>query len=192
MKRGDRTRAEILDRTVELLAVGGPSHVSLRRLGQDVHLVQSAVYHHFSNKDALLEATFAHIGRTLGARRAQLPPVPTTYDLLVQRIEFQFDQAPLIVAVLKYFVDRRDRFPQLANSGFIPPAGYKHIVEVIERGNQAGDWVITDPAPEAKVVVHAINGFILEYYPAVPSPEHRAQLVQSIARFIWRSLSNPA
>lgn len=190
MKRGDITHTAILDHTVKLLATGGPSFVSLRRIGQATNLAQSAVYHHFKNKDELLQATFLHLIMSLRTARASLPPVETTYQLLVQRLEFQFEQSGLIVATLKYFIDHRDRFPELTSTGYIPPAAYEHIIEVIEAGNQTGEFAIADPATEAKVIVHAINGFVLEYYPAVPSANERTQVIASVANFVWRALTN--
>lgn len=189
MKRGEDTRTLILEQSVKFLSEGGPGLVSLRRIGQGSGIVQSAVYHHFTNKNELLEATFAYAGRTLGLRRADVPQVLSTREFLIQRIEFQFDNADLIVALLKYFVYRRHTFPETTGGGYVPPQAYQHIVEVIERGNTAGDWDIKDVTTDAKVVVHAINGFILEYYPSMPSQEHRKVLIESIANFVWRALA---
>ncbi len=192
MRRGDQTRTAILQQAIKLMAAGGPDAVTLRSLGRGSGVVQSAVYHHFVDKDELLKATFIHLGRSLGERRAQLPPVATTREFLAQRVHFQFDNAESIVAVLKYFMGRRETFPELASTGFVPPQAYLHIVEVIERGNQAGDWHITDITGDAKVIVHAINGFVLEYYPSIPAPDDRTELVESITNFIWRALTSPS
>jgi AcrR family transcriptional regulator len=192
MKHRIDTKTAIIEQAVMLLASGGPSYVSLRRIGQGTQLAQSAVYHHFQNKEALLEATFIYLGLTLRTALQALPPVESTHDLLVQRLQFQFDHADLIVATLKYFVDKRLQFPELATSGYIPAQAYQHIIAVIERGNVAGEWNIPDPRADAKVIVHAINGFVLEYYPAVPMPAQRQELIDSIASFVWRALTNPS
>lgn len=191
MKRGDDTRAAIIEHTIKLLAKDGPPSVSLRRLGQDVGIAQSAAYHHFANKEALLSAAFYHMAATLGVRVRELPPAPTFRGLLAQRIAFQFDNAPLIVAMLKYFMAERRQFRELDLGGYVPPQAYRHISEVIERGNVEGAWNIPRITDDAKVIVHAINGFVLEYYPDMPSAADRAELLGSIEDFIWRALTNP-
>jgi AcrR family transcriptional regulator len=192
MIRGDTTKASIINHTVNLLAANGPSYVSLRRIGREAGIAQSAVYHHFASKDILLTTTFRHMGRSLGMNIAMLPTAPTLREMLVQRIEFQFDNAGTVVAMLKYFMAERSQFHELPARGFVPPQAYRHIADVIERGNAEGAWHIVDVNADAKVIVHAINGFVLEYFPHLPLVQARATLLGSIESFIWRALTNPA
>jgi AcrR family transcriptional regulator len=190
MSRHLDTKATILEHTARLLAAGGPGHVSLRRVGQATNLAQSAVYHHFSNKDELLEAAQISIRQTLRADLMALPATDSTRDLLVQRINYQFDHAAHIVAILKYFMANREKFPELAETGYLPARAYQHIIDVLDRGNQTGEFEVADPRATAKVIVHAVNGFVLEYFPARQAKTERTVLVESIADFVWKSLTN--
>ena len=59
-------------------------------------------------------------------------------------------------------------------------------------GVASGEFAInpTKIEEEAKVVTHAINGFLLEYYPAIPNPKELKQVTKSIHTFLLRSLTN--
>jgi AcrR family transcriptional regulator len=56
------TRREILDRSLELFAEHGFTGSSMRDLAKAVGVRESALYHHFPNKDAILEAILAENG----------------------------------------------------------------------------------------------------------------------------------
>ncbi|MCA2977516.1 MAG: TetR/AcrR family transcriptional regulator [Myxococcaceae bacterium] len=56
------TRREILDRSLELFAERGFSGSSMRDLARAVGVRESALYHHFPNKKAILEAILAENG----------------------------------------------------------------------------------------------------------------------------------
>ena len=110
--------------------------------------------------------------------------------MLKQRIEFQIDHAGEVVAVLKFYLAYRDIFPKI-KSGYIPDKAYQHIEEVLERGVKSGEFIDLDVRKEAKVITHAINGFLLEYYPKAPRGKEKSELIDSIHAFIIRSIQNP-
>ncbi|MDX2012400.1 MAG: helix-turn-helix domain-containing protein [Myxococcaceae bacterium] len=56
------TRREILDRSLELFAQRGFTGSSMRDIAKAVGVRESALYHHFPNKDAILEALLAENG----------------------------------------------------------------------------------------------------------------------------------
>jgi AcrR family transcriptional regulator len=56
------TRREILDRSLELFAEHGFTGSSMRDIAKAVGVRESALYHHFPNKDAILEALLAENG----------------------------------------------------------------------------------------------------------------------------------
>ena len=59
--QGDRLRADLLDATVDLIAeTGSVDGVSLRAAAKRAGVSPMAVYNHFEDKDALLEAAVEH------------------------------------------------------------------------------------------------------------------------------------
>lgn len=182
------TKTQILKKTTSQFASQGIEHFNIRDLAKAVEIAPSVIYHHFKNKDTLLRAMFDHTNTDLGIKRAQLPACQTTSEMLWQRIEFQLDHARQIVAVLKYFLAYREQFEKEAG-GFIPPKGYLHIEEVLRFGIKNGELEPnTDIEADAKVITHAINGFLLEFYPDIPHQAEKQSLISDIHSFLMRGL----
>jgi hypothetical protein len=123
----------------------------------------------------------------LGTKRAKLPNTQTASEMLYQRIEFQFDNAELIVGVLNFYLSYRKEFPE-HTEGYLPDKTYLHIQEVIEFGIKTGELTNKDVEKQARVAVHAINGYLLEYYPHIPTGDTRRKVVEELHTFIWRAL----
>lgn len=107
--------------------------------------------------------------------------------MLRQRIEFQIDNQETIVAVLKYYLAYRSRFKKFKN-GFVPDKSALHIEEVLRYGMERNEFSITDIEDDAKVITHAINGFLLEYYPYTPKGIEKKELIDRIYLFLIRAL----
>lgn len=56
------TRRDILDRSLELFAFRGFTGASMREIARAVGVRESALYHHFSNKNAILSAILSESG----------------------------------------------------------------------------------------------------------------------------------
>ena len=65
-------RTDIVTRAVALLDAYGLGDLSMRRLGSELGVQPSALYHHFANKQTLLAAVADEVLR-LGARAAPVP-----------------------------------------------------------------------------------------------------------------------
>jgi len=117
------TKDVIIVKAREVFARDGYDGLSIRLLAKKAHIASSVIYHHFANKDVLLQAMFDNTNTELGSLRKSLPETDSVYDGLVQQIKFQFDHSQRIVAVLKYYMAYRDSFPKLTN-GFVPPKAY--------------------------------------------------------------------
>jgi AcrR family transcriptional regulator len=182
------TRDHILQQTTKLLATHGAGAVSMRAVAKESGVAASVIYHYFEDKDVLLKEVFDHANRQLGQLRAQLPPTETVSDMLAQRIQFQLDHAGLIVAVLKYFFAYRELYP-VTDQGVLPEKSCLHIEEVLLRGQQTGEFYIRDVTSDARVITHAINGFVLEYYPATLPGKKKQQLVGLIHGFLLRAVT---
>lgn len=183
------TQRKIVKNTAKMFARYGYEGVSMRKLAHECDIAPSVIYHYYKDKDELLKAMFDFLARDLGIKRGKLPDTKSAADMLLQRILFQIDHAEEVVAVLKYFLHYRSDFQKLP-SGYVPDTAYLHIKEVLERGVKNGEFIDLKIDPEAKVITHAINGFLLEYYPHAPTEDERDLLAQSIHSFILRSIQN--
>ncbi len=186
-----QTRVTILNTAKRLMALHGYEGLSMRILATECQTGLSSIYHFFSDKDAVLKELFEATNTRLGIIRAGLPVQNNASAMLEQRIRFQFEHIEDVVFVLKYYLHFRPEFLRL-DSGYIPSKAYLHIEEVLEFGVQNGEFSIpTDQtAPQSKVITHAINGFLLEYYPDCPKGEALDNVVQTIHAFLLRSLTN--
>ncbi|HSX32607.1 MAG TPA: TetR/AcrR family transcriptional regulator [Candidatus Saccharimonadales bacterium] len=175
--------------TKHLFAAGGYEGVSMRTLSAASGIGLSSIYHFFADKDVLLKDVFDRINTELGARRRAIKPAVTVEQQLSKIIQFQFDNIEDVVFVLKYYLHFRQDFAGLPNK-ILPPKAYLHIEEILHRGIASGDFVLPNDqiVPQAKIITHAINDFLLEYYPETPRGAARKALVADLTTFIARSL----
>lgn len=181
------TSKKIVKQVMKLMAHGGLSGVTMRSLAKEVQISPSVLYHYFPTKSLLLRAMFDETNRELGKRRSQLIPPKTAKNMLRQRIEFQFDNADLVVSVLKFYFSYRKEFPNL-RPGFLPEKTYLHIKEVLEYGISTGEFENKDIDKQSRVIVHAINGYLLEYYPHIPKGEDREHVITELNEFLFRGI----
>jgi AcrR family transcriptional regulator len=177
----------ILEKTIELYAVNGADSFSIRKLAKAIPIAPSVIYHYYRDEDTLLESMFTYASTELGIKRAQLRQPKKADEMLKQRIGFQIDNSMHIVAVLKYYLAFRNKFPK-NNQGYVPDKSSLHIEEVLEYGVKTGEFSVENIQDDAKVITHAINGFLLEYYPQVPQGSERTMLINKIHKFILRAL----
>ncbi len=163
----------------------------MRILAKESGVGLSSIYHFFGDKDDLLKHLYNKVNRELGVERAKLVKRRIASDMMYDRIVFQFEHIQKVVFVLKYYLHFRKKFLKL-DSGFIPTKAYLHIEEVLEYGNQTGEFDIPEDkvAEESKVIAHAINGFLLEYYPDTPNRRELKSVCTSIHHFLLKSLTN--
>ncbi len=186
-----QTRITILNKSKTLFAINGYEGFSIRTLAKECGVGISSIYHFFGDKDDLLKELFDTTNRQLGVQRAMLPKSSTASTMLKRRVKFQFEHIEDVVFVLKYYLHFRPDFVRL-HSGYLPAKAYLHIEEVLEYGIKTNEFTI-DPSEidkESKVIAHAINGFLLEYYPNPPQGRELNTIVNSIHHFLIRSLTN--
>lgn len=186
-KLTDSTRQNILTNTKKIFANQGFEGISMRHIANLVGIAPSVLYYYFADKDELLKEVYLHTNVVLGHLRAELPELESFEDLVKQRIAFQLDQAESVCAVLKYYLHFRTRFEK-NESGHLPEKAYLHIEEILVLAEKRGLYRFPDLKKEAKVIVHAINGFVLEYFPAPLSQLERDTLIETISDFILRAL----
>ena len=88
---------------------------------------------------------------------------------------------------MKYFIAYRKNFPSF-EGGYVPDKSSLHIEEVLQHGVTTGEFTTNDLKKDAKVITHAINGFLLEYFPDTPSGKAKEELVTTIHEFLLRAL----
>ena len=187
----ESTKQTILSTAKSLFATNGYEGFSMRVLAKDSGAGASSIYHFFSDKDVLLGEIFESTRKNLGKKRSKLPNTETASEMLYQRIIFQFENIEDVIFILKYYLHFRQQFLK-HDSGYIPSRAYLHIEEVLRRGVTDGDFnipadKITD---EAKTITHAINGFLLEYYPHTPKDKELDVVAANIHQFVMRSITN--
>lgn len=181
------TKKIILQKAVHSFALNGYAGFSIRILAEQIPIAPSVIYHHFEDKDALLKEMFNQLNKSLGNKRSKLPKLSTASEMFRQRIEFQIDNQESIVAVLKYYLAYRDTFKKFKN-GFVPDKSALHIEEVLRFGIETKEFFIENLEDDAKVITHAINGFLLEYYPHTPKGKEKKELIDRIFSFLIRAL----
>ena len=177
----------ILKKARHIFALQGYEAFSIRHLADDIPLAPSVIYHYFKDKDELLHEMYLSTNTLLGEKRAKLPQPKTASAMLRQRIEFQVDNTEEIVAVLKYYMAYRKKFKKFKN-GFVPDKSALHMEEVLKYGVKTKEFSAVDIEDDAKVMTHAINGFLLEYYPYKPKGKEKEELAERIYNFLIRAL----
>ena len=180
-------KTTILDVARGIFARSGYDGLRMRTLAAQLKMPLSLLYHYFPSKDELLKQLFEQTNKSLGVARAALPEQATAAAMLRQRIAFQFDHAEEIVTVLKYYLHFRLTFSK-RGGGYLPEKSTLHIDEVLEFGIKTGEFTIDDLPATSHVITHAINGYLLEYYPADVTVVEQKRLVQEIADFMLRAL----
>lgn len=177
----------ILEKAVEVYANSGAEHFSIRKLAKEIEITPSVIYHYYKDEATLLESMFRFASAQLGSERALLKKPKKATDMFKQRIGFQIDHSMKIVAVLKYYLAFRKHFPKFKN-GYVPDKSALHIEEVLQYGVSTGEFIVKNIKDDAKVITHAINGFLLEYYPVIPEGKEKTQLINRIYNFLIRAL----
>lgn len=177
----------IFEKAAEIFAQGGLRGFSIRLLSKNLGVVPSVLYHHFPSEETLLREMFNYLNTELGKKRSELPPSTNTSEMLKKRIAFQLENATAIVAVLKYYFAFRTTFTQ-THDGFLPDKSALHMEEVLQFAKINGEYKHLSLQNDAKVMTHAVNGFILEYYPYTLKESEKTELVNRIHDFLFRAL----
>ena len=185
------TKPLLLKKSKQLFAVNGYEGFSMRTLAKESGVGLSSIYHFFNDKDEILKEIFDDTNKQLGIARSKLVSSESVEEMLLDRIKFQFEYIEDVVYVLKYYLHFRQNFLKL-DSGYLPVKGYLHIEEVLKAGVENGEFTIdaSQIGKEAKVIAHAINGYLLEYYPNPPKKSELEDVTASIHSFLMRSLTN--
>ena len=179
----------IIHEATKIYALAGSNAFSIRVLANKLGIAPSVIYYHFESESDLLKQMFDYNSTLLGVKRSKLPSPKSAKTMLKQRIDFQIENAESIVAVLKYYLAFRNSFPK-GKDGFIPDKSTLHIEEVLEYGKRTREFYTNNIKRDSKVIAHAINGFLLEYYPYKLEASEKKHLINSIYALAIRALTN--
>lgn len=177
----------ILNKSCTLFATTGYELFTIRRLAKSINISPSVIYHYFKNEDDLLFSMFKHTNSSLSKKRLLLKKPKLAKNRLKQIINFQIDNSEQIVAVLKYYLAYRNNFIK-HKYGFIPDKSSLHIEEVIKYGISTCEFKTSNLKGDSKVITHAINGFLLEYYPHVLNGNEKKKITSILYKFIIKAL----
>ena len=154
------TKQRILDIAIDELAAKGLSGLSLRAVGQKAGITPMAVYRHFADKAALLEALGAH-ALDLWQRRAEayagLPLLEGFDALATAFVDFALDEPALFDAAFVLHTRAERIYPDDFEAGRSPVIG--GFARRLAEGQAAG-LVRAGPPQLAMAVWGVLQGLV--------------------------------
>ncbi|MCX7928519.1 MAG: TetR/AcrR family transcriptional regulator [Patescibacteria group bacterium] len=179
---------KILEKLEEVYARNGADGATMRSLAKKIGISQSVLYYYFENKEQMLREMFDYSRKKLSIKRKKLRLNLPFDQSLLERIIFQLENSCSVVAILKYFLEHKSVFNK-NDFGYIPKTAYLHIKEILEIGIERKEIKnVSDIDADAKVITHAINGFVLEYYPSNLTKSEARSIAVRIRDFVMRAV----
>ncbi len=124
--RGARHPEEILDAALDLFAVGGYFGTSMRQIARAVGVRESALYHHFPSKDAILGGLLAEFGPAHAEKLAAVDVAAVVKQvgaegmlrLLIDRMLEDWSRTPHEQKVFRMILSEG---PRLGTAGLLHP-----------------------------------------------------------------------
>jgi len=138
--RGEQTRDAILVAATEVVLEAGPDKFSLREVARRAGLAPSALYNHFPNREAIIQATAV---RALGELRASLGTAPegmTAADTLRGLARAYLSFAEHHVAEYRLIFECLENPPIPWEAYLAVAEPFTLIVEACRRGLEAGEF----------------------------------------------------
>ncbi|MEO6237971.1 MAG: TetR/AcrR family transcriptional regulator [Vicinamibacterales bacterium] len=156
---GDLRRA-LLDQAVRTIQLHGVDRLTLRSVGEDLGVSRSALYRHFADKSALIEAVAAQGFRAL---REQLMAAWTTAGLgrlgfaamAAAYVQFALDQPSHYRVMFGGVLDAQTGDPDLAVEG---TAAFQALVDAITWQQREGSVREDDPQQLARYIWSVVHG----------------------------------
>jgi AcrR family transcriptional regulator len=159
------TADEIKTAARRLLERGGPAAVSMRRVAEVVEVTPMAIYHHFRNRTALLDAVvaeeFAKLEQAFVARQLKGTLEQKVQQVLGGYVAYALER-PRIFDYL--FAEQRAgarRYPADFRAGRSPTLNC--IATLVREGVAAGEWPRRDEWEVAMVLWAHVHGFVMLY-----------------------------
>jgi AcrR family transcriptional regulator len=166
-RRGEETRARILEAAVECFAQHGYDATGVAEICDRARVSKGAFYHHFSSKQALflelLERWLAGLDAQLGAARSGANTVPEGLVQMAGMVQPVFQEGSGRLPFLLEFWNKAARDPEIWRATIAPYYRYRDFFRnMIEAGIVEGALRPVDPEVAAQVIVSLAVGLVLQ------------------------------
>lgn len=158
--KGEQTREFILNRAIGLVAKEGLGATSFQKIADTCGLTQSAVMHHFKNKDDLVEAMIGQIvARNHELVRRSITIQMNAHERLVKHFEGNFKWAKKhreeasVIILLYYYGSFQPSFSKLYRH--ILSRAKRSIEEYLEAGLREGLYDFRQPTAQVAAQLHS-------------------------------------
>ncbi|MGY4712597.1 TetR/AcrR family transcriptional regulator [Mycolicibacterium sp. CBM1] len=153
-KRGDDTRAMIIDETVRCVVEEGFSAATAKHVAERAGVTWGVIQYHFGDRNGLLMAVVdegvARLLESLGSAEVGDLPLPDRIEVVVDTA-FRCYSSPTSLAAFEILRATRGTHGQSAT---------RHLMEINAAINQLGRLISEDPAV-AEVIWSALRGMVL-------------------------------
>jgi AcrR family transcriptional regulator len=184
------THENILKIARRLFTSQGYTATSIRQIAEEAGIGKATVYHHFTDKQAILEALLAQSSRqspdVFRNLQAGQDPHSVIRAATQASLNYLFENADLLQMVRREVPELRHKM--MADYGVFFKAFSMLISESLQRGRQAGVFREMDPSLGTRVLLTMIQGtFALTFMsgePPLPAEEASAPLLDIFFRGI--------
>jgi AcrR family transcriptional regulator len=158
-------RSAMIDLTIELIADGGLSALTFRRLASAAGTSTAPFTTEFGNREAMLKATIMEVWRRLGIQDLDAEdPLAALRDALRRAVPVEEPVSPLLKAWLELYVAAIDDPGLKAALTEVEREGYPSYIRLIERTQAAGQISGTHDPEDLLAALWALgDGLLLGY-----------------------------
>lgn len=161
-------RRQIIDCTMELVAERGHAGTSLSRIAARAGISKAAVLYHFTSKDAIVEATLAHVltgfVAVVGARvEAADGPEEMLLAYLRGAVGYLRDHPSQVRVLVEGLARDRDGAREPAPGSPAGASRCQAVAGMLELGQRAGVFRPFDTRALAVVIGGALDGIVAEW-----------------------------
>ncbi len=187
------TRDQIAEVALAILEAEGPAAVTMRRVAEAVGITPMAIYHHFPNREALLDTItnqeFAHLLSYIELRPNAKKSSGSAENQLISKIEFYvnyaFDRPRIFDYVFAESRPNARRYPEDFRARLSPT--FNPLVDLLAKLMKAGEIRKDDPYEVALAIWAHTHGYISLYRAGrfnLTEDQFRALVRRSLRRFI--------
>lgn len=161
-------RAQVVQAAIEAINEVGYGRASLARIAQQAGISKSVISYHFAGKDDLFEQVVTHVLDDCAAfMRPQLDQATTAAEWVRAHIRAELAYMEThhanFVALGEIIVNHRDDDGARRFDDDVDEATVREFVEVLERGQRAGEFRDFDPRVLAVTITQAIDGAMAQW-----------------------------